>query len=65
MIISCCPGCGNNNVEFIGYSDGAGDYGDELGEDWECPGCGMIFTPRTWSLETDWEMDQSDGSEES
>jgi len=60
MNVSRCPYCTSEDIEWLGYSDGAGDYGDRIGEDWECHGCGIIFTPRTWPIPEELEIDWFD-----
>lgn len=39
-----CPHCGCEEAEFLGYSDGAGDYGDELDQEYRC-----VICYETWS----------------
>lgn len=37
-----CPECGSDNVGFFGYRDGAGDFGEDIEEIWECGDCGCM-----------------------
>jgi len=38
-----CPHCGGENTEFLGYDDGAGDYGEDICEVWFCEDCQVHF----------------------
>lgn len=60
MTTYICPNCGSDQTEYIGYSDGAGDYGDEIGEDYQCDNCMSVFTPRTWPVPEESEIDWID-----
>lgn len=37
-----CPECGSNDIDFFGYRDGAGDFGEDIEEIWECVDCGYV-----------------------
>lgn len=34
-----CRHCASYDLEFKGYADGGGDYGDSVVEEWYCNGC--------------------------
>ena len=38
-----CPHCGSTNIKSNGYDDGAGDYGDEIAEQFMCLDCEAYF----------------------
>ncbi len=38
-----CPYCDSMDVEYIGISDGGGEYGLSLCNEWRCLNCGAAF----------------------
>jgi len=38
-----CPYCGSGDVDYDGYDDGGGDYGDSVCEQFSCIECGQDF----------------------
>lgn len=40
--IYICPSCGSEDVEFWGFKNGCGDYGDEIYAEWTCLKCNYI-----------------------
>lgn len=42
-----CPYCGGTNTVYIGIDDGLGDYGDCIGDVYECTDCDLEFEGHT------------------
>jgi len=38
-----CPYCDSEEIEYIGISDGGGEYGLSLCHEWRCLNCGAAF----------------------
>lgn len=38
-----CPYCGSQDVEYLGYDDGGGDYGDMITPVFRCYSCDQAF----------------------
>lgn len=38
-----CPYCGSDVLDYLGVSDGGGDYGVSVCDEWMCLDCGAVI----------------------
>lgn len=61
-----CPYCGSRLIEYLGVSDGSGEYGTSLCDEYNCQGCGEYWEEGCFETELfdDPDYDAYEGIEE-